>query len=56
MREYLGLSSKSSTVDNSTELSSEELEKQVLQLYGTSPGWAQFDQSHQNLKKGQMCS
>ena len=36
MREYLGLSSKSSTVDNSAELSSEELEKQRVQKYKES--------------------
>ena len=36
MREYLGLSSKSSTVDNSTELSSEELERQRVQKYKES--------------------
>lgn len=36
MREYLGLSSKSSTVDNSTELSSEELERQKVQKYKES--------------------
>ncbi len=36
MREYLGLSSKSSTADDSTELSSEELEKQRVQKYKES--------------------
>ncbi len=36
MREYLGLSSKSSTVDNSTELNSEELERQRVQKYKES--------------------
>ena len=36
MREYLGLSSKSSTADDSIELSSEELEKQRVQKYKES--------------------
>ena len=36
MREYLGLSSKSSTADDSTEFSSEELEKQRVQKYKES--------------------
>ena len=36
MREYLGLSSKSSTADDLTGLSSEELEKQRVQKYKES--------------------